>query len=148
MNKSKIWICSKNFYTQWYRTNKCFESFKSTYEVDLVSAQAWTFNRYTHVFILFRFTYIVVVSHVHPTVQHDVFASDGHEDAAAADILSSTLDRECRNWESTNTILLKKSEWKCWKQLFYYRYTCTKNPEALLEESETPRAGWKLLNWS
>lgn len=51
----------------------------------------------THVVIFFRFTYIVIVSHVHPTVHHDVFASDGHEDAAATDILSSTLDREHRN---------------------------------------------------
>ncbi len=40
------------------------------------------------------FTYIIIVSHVHPTVEHDVFASDRDEDAAAADILSSTLERE------------------------------------------------------
>lgn len=42
------------------------------------------------------FTHVVVVSHVHPTVQHDVFASDGDEDAAAAHILSSTLEEHAR----------------------------------------------------
>lgn len=45
------------------------------------------------------FTYIIIVSHVHPTVEHDVFASDRDEDAAAADILSSTLEREQGSWE-------------------------------------------------
>lgn len=40
------------------------------------------------------FTHIIVKSHVHPTVQHYVFASNRDKDAAAADILSSTLERE------------------------------------------------------
>lgn len=35
-------------------------------------------------------THIVVVSHVHAAVQHDVFASYGHQDAAATNVLSST----------------------------------------------------------
>lgn len=41
-------------------------------------------------------THIIVVAHVHPTVQHYVFASDGDEDAAPAHVLSSTLERQDR----------------------------------------------------
>lgn len=40
------------------------------------------------------FTYIIIISHVHPTVKHYVFASNGHKDAAAAHILTSTLEKE------------------------------------------------------
>lgn len=40
------------------------------------------------------FTYIIIISHVHPTVKHYVFASNGHKDATAAHILTSTLERE------------------------------------------------------
>lgn len=35
-------------------------------------------------------THIVVVAHVHATVQHHVLASDGHQDAAPAHVLPST----------------------------------------------------------
>lgn len=38
-----------------------------------------------------RATYVIIVSHVHSTVEHYVFSTDGYKDAAAANILSSTL---------------------------------------------------------
>lgn len=34
--------------------------------------------------------YVIVVSHVHAAVEHDVLAPDGHQDAASADVLSRT----------------------------------------------------------
>ena len=58
-------------------------SYKSLYKLLVTWTEYWC-----------KIAYIIVVSHVHPTVQHDVFTSDGDEDAAAADILSSTLERE------------------------------------------------------
>lgn len=39
-------------------------------------------------------THIIVVAHVHPTVQHHVLASDGHQDAAPAHVLASTWTPE------------------------------------------------------
>lgn len=41
-----------------------------------------------------RVTYVVIVSHVHSTIKHYVFPSDRYEDAAAADILPSTLQKK------------------------------------------------------
>lgn len=35
-------------------------------------------------------THIIVVAHVHPTVQHHVLASNGHQDAAPAHVLPGT----------------------------------------------------------
>lgn len=45
------------------------------------------------------FTYIIIVSHVHTTVEHDVFATNWDKDAAAAHILSSTLERGKWSWD-------------------------------------------------
>lgn len=44
--------------------------------------------------MLSYFTYIIIISHVHPTVEHYILASNGHKDAAATHILTSTLERE------------------------------------------------------
>ena len=39
-------------------------------------------------------TYVIVVSHVHPTIEHDVFAPDRDKDATTTNILTSSSERK------------------------------------------------------
>lgn len=43
-------------------------------------------------------THIIVEAHVHPAVKHNVFASDGDQNTAAADILTSPCQTFRRTW--------------------------------------------------